>query len=400
MRSNFDILLVDSIALAVTTARQFAPIRSLAGGDAMRGKPVSRPIALGRLYSGFATAAIAIFLRPRPVFANRQSQRLLYIAFLTSESLHRDCKINWLASRGVSAISFGMDGTKEIGAENWIDMLPLENGSHRSAKVRVPKASYEPDASEDSFDKAGFRNRLEATVTACREMGKSSLWMQVPMSRASLIEDMNEFGLRFHHVNGDDVILNVWLKDSESKIPEFATHNVGVGAVVVNSRNEILCVRELRNNYMKWKTPTGLSDLGEQIDDAACREVLEETGIQTRFHSLLGFRQTHGLAHGRSDLFFVCRLDPLEEFDCQGDLLIPTPVPQADEIQSAEWVPLEEYRRMVNGEDGSGVGHPMMKHVIEVFDAGRRIEKTVVSSVIPGRKPNSVYFPVENNKNR
>ena len=80
----------------------------------------------------------------------------------------------------------------------------------------------------------------------------------------------------------------------------------GVGAVVVNSRDEILCVRELRMNYMPWKVPGGLSELGESISDAAEREVLEETGVPTKFHSILSFRHAHGLANGRSDLYFVC----------------------------------------------------------------------------------------------
>ena len=94
------------------------------------------------------------------------------------------------------------------------------------------------------------------------------------MERASLIQDMKEFGLRFHHAFDETAVLSIWLlQDSESKIPEFATHNVGVGAVVVNSRDEILLVRELRKNYTPWKTPTGLTELGEQLDEAATREV-------------------------------------------------------------------------------------------------------------------------------
>lgn len=173
-------------------------------------------------------------------------------------------------------------------------------------------------------------------------------------------------------------------------MPEFATHNVGVGAVVVNSRDEILCVRELRKNYMPWKTPTGMANLGEQIDEAAVREVFEETCIRTKFHSILSFRHTHGVAHGRSDLFFVCRLDPIEELDKDGNLVIPSPTAQACEIESADWIPLTEYRAMINNKDH---GHPMMQHVIALYDAGKHIEKKMVKSVIPGRRHNAMYYP-------
>lgn len=274
--------------------------------------------------------------------------------------------------------------------ESWSDVLPFSKSSHRSAKITIPA---EPD-DDDAYDESTFRTRLESTIVACQELGKSSIWVEVPMARCSLIEkgDMEALGFQFHHAVGEKAVLNLWLKkDTESKVPEFATHNVGVGAVVVNSRDEILCVREIRKNYMPWKTPTGLSELGEQIDEAAVREVLEETGIRTKFHSILSFRQTHGLAHDRSDLFFVCRLDPIERVDENGNVLIETPTAQTCEIEKAEWVPLSEYREMVNDKEN---GHPMMRHVIEMYDNGKRIEKNMVHSVIPGRtQPNAMYFP-------
>jgi ADP-ribose pyrophosphatase YjhB (NUDIX family) len=276
------------------------------------------------------------------------------------------------------------DGTVPESKEEWSDFLLFEDASHRSARILVPKGD------DDAFD--SFPERLKSTVTACRELGKSSIWVEVPMHRCSLIEtgEMSALGFQFHHAVGETAVLNLWLKDSESKVPEFATHNVGVGAVVVNSRDEILCVRELRKNYMPWKTPTGLSNLGEQIDEAAVREVLEETGIRTKFHSILSFRQTHDVAHGRSDLFFVCRLDPIEERDANDNPIIDMPTAQACEIEKAEWVPLSVYRTMINDQDH---GHPMMRHVIEMYDAGKHIGKDMVNSVIPGRKPNSLYYP-------
>jgi ADP-ribose pyrophosphatase YjhB (NUDIX family) len=180
------------------------------------------------------------------------------------------------------------------------------------------------------------------------------------MSRSSLIEhgNMHALGFRFHHA----------VKSSASKVHNFATHNVGVGAVVVNSRNEILCVRELGTNYLPWKIPTGLSDLGESIGDVAVREVLEEIGIVTRFHSILSFRQTHGLTHGRSELFFLCRLDPVELEDGDGNnrIVIPEPQAQACEIETERWVPLDEYRAIIQHKEH---GHPMMRNVMDMFDA-------------------------------
>ena len=50
---------------------------------------------------------------------------------------------------------------------------------------------------------------------------------------------------------------------------------------------------------------------GEDISEAAVREVAEETGVRTTFAAVLAMRQAHGLAVGqKSDLFFVSALKP------------------------------------------------------------------------------------------
>ncbi|XP_035281189.1 nucleoside diphosphate-linked moiety X motif 6 isoform X2 [Anguilla rostrata] len=83
-----------------------------------------------------------------------------------------------------------------------------------------------------------------------------------------------------------------------------------------------------------WKFPGGLSDPGENIGDTAVREVLEETGVQAEFQSLLSIRQQHNHpgAFGMSDMYLICRLRPLTfhiDFCTQ-------------ECLRCEWLPLEE----------------------------------------------------------
>ena len=146
---------------------------------------------------------------------------------------------------------------------------------------------------------------------------------------------------------------------------------------------------------MPWKIPGGLADLGEHIDEAAVREVLEETGIRTIFRNVVCFRHTHGMANGRSDIYFVCRLDPIEEKDKDGNVVIPEPVPQEEEISATSWVPYSEFREMVTGENG----HPMISHVLHVSERGDTIDRKLINSIIPGRKASPIYSaPLDNAK--
>ncbi|GAB1287483.1 Nucleoside diphosphate-linked moiety X motif 6 [Apodemus speciosus] len=188
------------------------------------------------------------------------------------------------------------------------------------------------------LDAAAFRRLLQAAVQQWRTEGRIAVWLHIPILQSRFIAPAASLGFGFHHAEAHSSTLTLWLGEGPSRLPGYATHQVGVaGAVFDDSTKKVLVVQDRNKLKNMWKFPGGLSEPGEDIGDTAVREVFEETGVRSEFRSLLSIRQQHSHpgAFGMSDMYLVCRLQPLSftiNF-CQQECL------------KCEWIDLENLAR-------------------------------------------------------
>ncbi|GBG31430.1 Nucleoside diphosphate-linked moiety X motif 6 [Hondaea fermentalgiana] len=192
---------------------------------------------------------------------------------------------------------------------------------------------------------------LAAHLKVWKLEGRKAVWLPLEVDTFHLAKTASALGFKFHHAKGAKATMYTWLPDEiPDKVPPFGFHQVGVGALVLNQRNEILLVKEKHSQYDRWKMPGGLVDPGELLPDGAKREVFEETGIRAEFRSVLAFWQ-RTISADQSDLYTVCRLECMQD---PSQLRIHF---DPNEIRAATWMPVEEYLAEHD--------HPMLRTVLE-----------------------------------
>ncbi|KAJ0964730.1 hypothetical protein J5N97_025868 [Dioscorea zingiberensis] len=129
------------------------------------------------------------------------------------------------------------------------------------------------DAYEDEYDGAIIDAEcLPASANAFAAILQSSLsyWKQ-------------KSGFIYHHAEPGYVMLTCWLPDEPCMLPFTATHQVGVGAFVINENKEVLVVKEKKCPLRClgiWKLPTGLIN---KIETAFLEVVCFQTCPQCYF---------------------------------------------------------------------------------------------------------------------
>ena len=182
---------------------------------------------------------------------------------------------------------------------------------------------------------ANFKEILVNSICQWKDASLRLVWLEIPLDLASFVPIATSLGFSYHHAQKDTIMMTLPLS-KDTHIPNYATHNLGAGAVVINENDELLVVNErFRRDQTKpyFKLPGGAVDPAENIGKAAEREVMEETGIYAQFIGIVCLRHRHGFRFGTSDLYIVCRLKPLSK-EITSD---------PGEIEDCKWMPLTTY---------------------------------------------------------
>ncbi len=76
----------------------------------------------------------------------------------------------------------------------------------------------------------------------------------------------------------------------------FLDPKVATGVVFEHDGGILLVQRAIEPSYGKWVFPGGYVDRGERVEDAACRETREESGLVVRLTRLIGVYSQPGSA--------------------------------------------------------------------------------------------------------
>lgn len=176
-----------------------------------------------------------------------------------------------------------------------------------------------------------FKKHLTEITDFAVNENKNLIWLTLPIEKSHLVKPATTLGFVFHNCLESELTL-IRKSPTTTFIPFIPTHTLGAGAIVLNARDEILVIKE---HYQKgYKLPGGHIELGERIESAIVREVFEETGVEATFDSIVGFTTKHPFQFGKSNLYFVCRLNPITETIAIQDL---------DEIADAKWISIADY---------------------------------------------------------
>ena len=179
-----------------------------------------------------------------------------------------------------------------------------------------------------------FKNSLQALLTQSQKEKIALLWLDLTTIQHEHIAVALSLGFEFHNCEAQRVTLTFQVT-KDAYIPVAPTHTIGVGAVVINQKNELLMVRDrIHTSNSIYKLPGGMLEPTQSLEEGVVREVWEETGIKAKLIKMVSLLNSHPFTFNKSNMYIVFQLEALSE---------EINVIDTHEIEFALWMPLEEF---------------------------------------------------------
>ncbi len=120
----------------------------------------------------------------------------------------------------------------DVGVTNNNNILSYSNGKYNSVTIDVAKITVD-DTSE-------FATKLWSTINHVKKQGAVSIYLNVNMLFSHYIPIAGMYGFKYHHAEGEDAQLLLWIGEGESKVPPYATHHIGTLYIFIFSLTYVL----------------------------------------------------------------------------------------------------------------------------------------------------------------
>ncbi len=179
-----------------------------------------------------------------------------------------------------------------------------------------------------------FKESLQNLLDKSSKEKIALLWLDLRSEQHEHISFALSLGFEFHNCETKRVMLTFQVTKN-AYIPVSPTHTIGVGAVVINAKNELLMVRDrIHTSHSIYKLPGGMLEHAQSLEEGVVREVWEETGIKAKLIKMVSLLNSHPFTFNKSNMYIVFQLEALS---------LEINVIDTHEIEFALWMPLDEF---------------------------------------------------------
>ncbi len=180
-----------------------------------------------------------------------------------------------------------------------------------------------------------FKKSLLLLLERASKEAKKLIWLDLTTEQSQHIAIALEQGFEFHNCEPHRTTL-IHKIFPDAYVPVSPSHTIGVGAVVINKKEELLMVRDrIRGaKHSLYKLPGGMLEHADRLMDGVEREVYEETGIKSKLIKMVSVLNSHPYRFNKSNMYIVFQLEPLNS---------EINIIDTQEIEEAIWMPLDEF---------------------------------------------------------